>query len=258
MKYWLGLLSPFLFASCISDPPEEALSDKRAALVRTVESAHRKDDLLKYETVSFDLELQRRNQPVLHATIVQRTDGTRVRIRKENGSDILFDGQDSWLSPAISSDPEARFDLFAWHYFFCLPWKLSDPGARWQSLPDRVFEQLDCSAGRLSFVPGTGDSSDDWFLVFSDKREGLLRGAVYVVTFGGKPVETAEKKPRSIVYTDFRRVAGIPVAHQWKFYEWNTDSLDDRREAGSAVIRNVRFADERPGDFAVPPEAVKI
>lgn len=244
--------------SCLNDPPGENGPDNRPPLVQATETAHRKTEFLSHENVSFDLELNWQGRAPLRASILQRTDGTRIRMRKQNGSDILFDGNACWLAPAAQQDPEARFDLFAWHYFFCLPWKLSDPGVRWQPLPDRVFENLPCSSGRLTFAPGTGDAPDDWFLVFSDKKEGLLRGAVYVVTFGGKKIEAAEKEPRSILYGDFRQVDGIPIAHAWKFYSWHTDSLDNKKEIGAAAIRNVQFSDEQPESFAVPAGAQKI
>jgi len=257
MKNAPGFILLLFLSACQNDTPDESLPDNRPELVCATETAHRKEDFLTHPTVSFDIELTWHGQPTLQATILQRTDGTRIRVRKENGSDILFDGDQSWLV-ADQQDSDARFDLFTWHYFFCLPWKLSDPGTRWQSMPDRVFEDLPCNSGRLTFAPGTGDAPDDWFLVFSDKKDGLLSGAVYVVTFGGKAVKTAEKEPRAIFYSNFRPVDGIPIAHVWKFYSWQTDSLEEKEEIGTAVIRNVRFAEERPEDFAVPTGARKI
>lgn len=258
MKKTIGFaLLLFLFA-CLDDTTGESGEDKRPELVRAAETAHRKESFLDRETVAFDLELNWQGRSPLHATVIQRTNGSRIRIRKENGSDILFDGSACWLAPASAEDPDARFDLFAWHYFFCLPWKLSDPGVRCQPLPDRVFDNALCASARLTFAPGTGDAPNDWFLVFSDKKEGLLRGAVYVVTFGGRNLKSAEKEPRAVFYSDFRPVDGIPVAHVWTFYSWHTDSLDEKKQIGSAVIRNVRFSSEQPEDFAVPAGAQRI
>ena len=259
MKKTYALLLLLPFAACLDDAPE-APNDKesRPELIRAVETAHHKNDFHSHETVAFDLELDWRGKAPLRCGIVQRTDGTRIRVRKDDGSDILFDGNNAWSAGNTPDAPETRFDLFAWHYFFCLPWKLADPGARWQPMPDRVFDGRLCSAGRLTFAPGTGDSANDWFLVFSDKKDGLIRGAVYVVTYGGKDIETAEKGPRSIEYSDYRPVDGIPIAHKWAFYGWNTDSLDSKTRLGEARIRNVRFADENPETFAVPGDARKI
>ncbi len=257
MKKTIGLAWLLLVSACLNDTPEGNGKDQRPELVRATETAHHKEDFLSHEVVWFDMALNWQGRP-LQATVVQRTNGTRIRIRKQNGSDILFDGSEDWLAPATQQDADARFDLFAWHYFFCLPWKLSDPGARWQPLSERVFEGISCNTGRLRFAPGTGDAPDDWFLVFSDKKEGLLRGAVYVVTFGGKTLEAAEKEPRAVYYSDFRMVDGIPIAHKWTFYRWITDSLEDKKQIGSAIISNIRFADERPEDFAVPAGAQKI
>lgn len=247
----------FLLPACQADGPDEPIPDTRPELVRAVETAHRKNDCWSREIVSFDLELNWRGQPSWRANVTQRTDGTRIRIKKSDGSDMLFDGETNWLA-GTESDADARFDLYAWHYFFCLPWKLTDPGAACQPLPDRVLEGAVCSTARLSFAPGTGDTPDDWFLIFSDKKEGLLRGALYVVTFGGKTPEAAGKEPQAIFYSDYRLADGIPVAHAWKFYRWHTDGLEEKEELGDAVIRNVRFAKEAPDDFTVPAGARKM
>lgn len=256
MKNTLKLLLLLPFAACLDDAPDPVTPGEQPELVRTVEAAHHKSDFLGHETVAFDLDLRWRDREHLLCNITQRTDGTRIRVRRGDGSDILFDGSHAWMTGTRTA--EARFDLFAWHYFFCLPWKLADPGAQWQPMPDRIFNKRPCSAGRLTFAPGTGDSAKDWFLVFSDKKDGLIRGAVYVVTYGGKDIEAAEKGPQSIEYGDYRPVDGIPVAYTWNFYGWNTDSLDSKTKLGEAHIRNVRFADEDSTMFARSSRAVKI
>ncbi|MCB0529484.1 MAG: hypothetical protein KDC65_13460 [Saprospiraceae bacterium] len=258
MKHTTLLLLLLACCACANDRDSEAAEDQRIDLVRAVESAHKKAEFQSHQTVYFDVSLNWNGKPAMKATVLQRTDGTRIRVRKQNGSDILFDGQSHWLAPAGQDDPRARFDLFTWHYFFCLPWKLSDPGTQWQPLPDRFLEGRECRAGRLSFTPGTGDAPDDWYLVFSDKKQGLVSGAVYIVTYGGKDVEAAEKHPHAIIYSDYRPETGIPVAHTWTFYGWDTDSLDKKEALGTGEISNVRFSDEKPQDFAVPAGAVKI
>ncbi len=252
----LFLLLACGFIACKNDPPVQ-IPDTRTDLVKTAETGQKKADFLQHEVVSFDLALSRESEVPLQATVLQRTDGTRIRVQKNNGSLLLFDGVNGWLA-AAQSDANARYDLFTWHYFFCLPWKLSDPGTQWQALPDRTLEQHDCHAARLTFSDGTGDSPDDWFVVFTDKQEGYVRRAIYIITFGGTDSEEAAKAPHAIFYDDFRVVEGIPIAHRWKFYEWQTEGLAGKKEIGAAVISNVRFSEETDTDFAVPAGAVKI
>lgn len=255
--YWFPIL--LFYAACANDSPApSANQEPPSALVRAVESAQQLETFRSRETISFDVQLTWRGQTTFEANVLQRTDGTRIRVRKQDGAELIFDGKNSWIAPAGREYPRARFDLFTWHYFFCMPWKLSDPGTHWQDLPDRVFEGIRCRSSRLSFAPGTGDAPDDWYLVFSDTENGLLLGAVYIVTYGGKEIKEAEKEPHAIVYGDFRDIDGVPVAHTWTFYNWHTDSLDKREKLGGAVISNVRFADEQEPDFAVQAWAEKI
>ena len=250
------LLSACLVA-CKNDPPVQ-IPDTRPDLVKTAEVGQKKADFLSHENVSFDLMLTQEGKPGLQASVLQRTDGTRIRVQKSNGSTLLFDGANGWLVSNGQPDPNARFDLFTWHYFFCLPWKLSDPGTHWQILPDRTLEGRDCHAARLTFGDGTGDSPNDWFVVFTDRQEGCVRAAIYIVTFGSLSVEAAAKEPRAIFYDDFRSVEGIPIAHRWTFYEWNTEGLEGKKRLGSAVISNVRFSEETEAVFAVPEGAAKM
>ncbi len=250
--YKMLLLTAMLaFSACADDLPvdlstpaagENTGQTTRPAGIRLAEKGHRKAAFLKKSTYAFDIVWSHRNG--LGAHLVQRPDGSAIYIRYGSGTQAWWNGKDVKLLAAPGDTigaEQARFDLRAWHYWSCLPYKLDNPGAHWQTMPDRLLGDQRCSVGRLQFDPGTGDSPDDWFAVFIGQTDRLLLGAAFVSTQGKNSAERAAKKPQMIRYSDFRLVDGIPVAQRWTFSAWNTEELDSRANQGAAILSNIRF-----------------
>lgn len=244
----LYLCMLLLAAGCADDPPvdfsqpADIAGDAKPAAIRLTEGGHHKAELPPKQTIALDLMWSK--HPEQKAHLVQRADGSEIYIRYASGSQAWWDSRYVWLLPVAGDTLDAqqtRYDLRAWHYFSCLPYKLSDPGTHWQTLPDRTVDGRSCAVVRLSFEPGTGDTPKDWFAVFTDREKGLVRAAAYVTTFGHPSAEEAAKTPRMIRYLDYKTVAGIPFAHRWAFEGWQTDSLASRTALSGTVLSGVQF-----------------
>lgn len=246
------LLFLLFFTACAEDAPldfpkqtpttSRDSADQRPEGIRLTETGHRKAEFQAKKTCAFDIKWN--NRAGLAAHLVQRTDGSAIYIRYASGSQAWWDSKQVRFLPVPGdtlSKEQARFDLRAWHYWSCLPYKLDNPGTHWQSLPDRVLDAETCAVGRLSFDPGTGDTPDDWFAIFISRKKALVLGAAYVATFGHSSAEEAAKTPQMIRFEDFREVDGIPVAHRWLFTGWNTELLDKGTSQGEALLSNIKF-----------------
>lgn len=226
--------------------------------IRLTEAGHQKELFLHYTTLSFDIQWS--DRPGDTARLTQRTDGSAQHIRYASGTQTWWDRRNVWVLPAPGdtfSAAQARYDLRAWHYFACLPYKLRDPGVQFQPMPDRTLDGRPCAVGRLTFRPGTGDTPDDWFAVFTDREAGLLRAAAFITTLDQYSVEAASKVPQMIRYRDYKTVAGIPVAHSWIFTVWQTESLDRGRELRRASLSDIRFG-AADSVFVLPAAARKM
>ncbi|MBK8967542.1 MAG: hypothetical protein R3D58_05330 [Saprospiraceae bacterium] len=252
LKLLLVLSLTLFLTACADDPPLDfpekssadatSAQDHRPEGIRLTETGHQKASISGKETLAFDLEWSNRNG--LKASLIQRMDGSAIHIRYTSGTQAWWDGRRVRLEPAPGdtiSAAQARFDLRAWHYWSCLPYKLSDPGTRWQALPDRTLDGRVCAVGRLSFEPGTGDTPDDWFAVFTDRKSHLIRAAFFVATFNHDSKIEAAKTPQMIRYQDYNFTRGVPVARRWVFSGWQTDSLEGSVPLGEVFITNVRF-----------------
>lgn len=263
------LMATLTIAGCADDlPPDlpapaggtavDTARRSRPEAIRLAETGHRKADLPAKRTISFDL--QWRDRPGSPARVTQRADGSAIHVRYASGTQAWWDSRHAWLLPAPGDTvrlEQARYDLRAWQYFLTLPYKLNDPGTHWQTLNDRTLDNRSCSVGRLRFDPGTGDSPDDWFVVFVDRDSALVRAAAYVETLGRRTTGQAAKTPRMIRYLDYRPVDGIPFAHRWAFRGWETDSLGEGEPIGEAVLSNLRL-DVSDAVFRIPAGAERM
>lgn len=252
MQKLLFLFLIFLFCSCAEDAPleypkhantsAEEEDDLRPAAIRLAEAGHHKSEMQPKSVLAFDIFWSNRN--AMRAQLTQRIDGSAIYIRYASGTQAWWDSREVHFSPVPGdtlTQEQARFDLRAWHYWSCLPYKLNDPGTHWQVLPDRTLGTQACAVGRLTFDPGTGDTPDDWFAVFIGRDDQLVQGAAYVATFDHASASEAAKSPNMIRYGDYRLVDGIPMAHRWSFTGWQTETLGSGAALGAAVISNIRF-----------------
>ncbi len=251
-KLVLLFFSVLFLAACADDPPVDfpeklpaeiaPTPDQRPEGIRLAETGHQKARLPGKDTMALDLKWSNRNG--LQARLTQCMDGSAIHIRYASGTQAWWDGRRVRLEPAPGdtiSETQARFDLRAWHYWSCLPYKLSDPGTRWQTLPDRTLDGQPCAVGRLRFEPGTGDTPDDWFAVFTDRKSQLIQAAFFVATSNHDSKTEAAKTPQMIRYLDYNLIRGIPVARRWVFTGWQTDSLEGSVPLGEVFITNIRF-----------------
>lgn len=234
-----------------------SFSQNKNPFVNSIEKAVNLKKFQKQEAVSFDIELIFGGKTSLKGTVISATNSSWVKLIKDNGTVVLFDGEKVWVTPALSGNSRERFDVFTWQYFFMSAFKLSDPGTVWQNLGDLSYkENMQLPAAKLTFKSGTGDASDDYYVVYQDDKN-LIKAMGYIVTFGGKTVANAERSAHAIVYDDYQNINGVTIAHQWYFHNWNIkNGLSN--QIGDATISNVKFlkADDVP--HQKPADAVEV
>ena len=219
---------------------------------------HQTEEFLKQQVFQFEIDLNFGGNDRLDGTLYTSTNSSGIRIDKTDGSSLVFDGQQVYLTPAEANEKGARFDMFTWQYFFALPYKLNDPGTQWEDLGTlKLSDSLELPAGKLSFESGTGDAPDDWYVVYFSPENGLIQTAGYIVTFGGRDPKQAEANAHAICYHDYQDIAGIPVATRWTFHNWNKESgLGE--QLGEATLSNLKFIRLQDSIFTKPENAKAI
>ncbi|MCM8568104.1 hypothetical protein NE848_01870 [Gramella jeungdoensis] len=221
-----------------------------------IEEAHNKPAFRNHEAVSFDIILKFGGSERLNAKISMTTNSTGVRVDKVNGTSLIYDGEKTLITPDTAKTDGARFDIFTWQYFFAMPFKLTDPGTVWDKEKTRKLDSLQYNTAKLSFESGTGDSPDDWYIIYQDPETERLKAAAYIVTFS-KEKTKAEENPHAIVYSDYIMVEDVAFATNWSFYSWSEeDGLDQK--LGEAEISNITFFKPESGYFQAPENSKPI
>lgn len=250
MNKILILALPFLVFSCKESPkaketpvtePVVVEAQKGNLFTNSIEAAHKEPLFLKNEAVSFDLEVSFGGNTILDAKLTQLTDGSKIRIDKKDGTKIIFDNKEVFLTPKDAEDPMARFHIFTWSYFFSLPYKLNDEGTIWSEVANKKWGDAKelYTTSKLTFEKGTGDAPDDWYVIYKNPTTNVLEGAAYIVSFG-KDVAEAEKEPHAIKYNNFINVDGVPFATNWTFHMW-TDAEGYGAQIGEVKLKNIKF-----------------
>jgi len=236
--------------------PGKGAVSPAVAFAQNIEDAHNKQAWDAKKAVTFDINLVFGGKQTLDATISSRTNSTGVRVDNKDGSKLIYNGKDVFLSPANADDKRARFNMFTWNYFFSIPFKLTDLGTNWELLDSLQIDSTSYATGKLTFGEQIGDAPDDWYVVYQQPESGLLHAAAYIVTLG-KTQEKAEENPHVIVYHDYKKVDGISVATKWTFHNWDKEN-GIGEQLGEATISNIKFLDAKDELFTQPEDSKLI
>lgn len=217
----------------------QACSSANKSFPDKVEAAHHKVEFYEHNAVVFDLKLYFGEIERFNGTITWATNSSKGLIKYKNGNTINIIEDEITYSDTSISIESARFTAYTWSYFFMLPYKLNDPGTKWETYKNHDLKGKEYAAEKLTFESGTGDAPDDWYIVYADKETMLTHTAAYIVT-ANKSLEEAERDPHAIKYENYKEVNGVPFAHKWTFWGWNKSSgLTD--QLGNAELSNIRF-----------------
>ena len=218
----------------------------------SIEKAHKKNAFMSKKYLKYTIDITFGGKKHLKGIITQEPGGGKIKIEKEDGSLIIFDGKEVYALGVNEKDmATARFDIFTWSYFLGLPYKLDDQGTIWSNFSDSKWGAENFTTGRLTFESGTGDAPDDWYVIYKNPKTNILEGAAYIVTFG-KGKEKAEKEPHAIKYNQIEQVNSIPIATNWTFHMWSLKNGYEE-QIGEAKLSNIKFLKE--AEFIVPTKA---
>ncbi|MDR5590884.1 hypothetical protein [Christiangramia sp. SM2212] len=227
-----------------------ATPPKALSFSENIEEAHNKAAFMMQEAVSFDINLKFGGNTRLEGKVSMTTNSSKVRVDKKDGTSLIYDGDQVYISPQSAKKDGARFDIFTWQYFFAMPFKLTDPGTVWEDLGIKKLDSIEYQTSRLSFRSNVGDSPDDWYVIYKEPETSRLKAAAYIVTFTAEQ-EKAEENPHAIVYSDFKSFNDVDMATKWSFHNWNAENgFGDK--LGEATITNIKFFSPEDEFFQAP------
>lgn len=226
----------------------------KSGFAKGIEKAHGKSALQQQQAVQARLVVEFGGQTMIEGTLLSDTAGGKVRIDLDNGTQFVFDGSEAWTSPAASEVQGGRFHVLTWSYFLLAPFKLQDPGAHLEKLGKRPYEgEKTLDAAKLTFASGTGDSPDDWYVLYRNAQK-QLQGMAYIVTFG-KGLAEAEKEPHAITYHQPVEVDGVTFSSHWQFWNWTEADGIHGDPIGQVKLSDIRFVTPDASSFVAPKDS---
>ncbi len=233
-----------------------ACEQREHGFTESVELAHEKETFLSHKAISFDIILEFGGKERLDAKMTLLTNSNKGLMELADGNKIVYHGDRVFCSPEMANQKNVRFDAYTWSYFFLFPYKLNDEGTVWTDFPSKKLNDSLFLTQKLTFKSGTGDAPDDWYVVYVDPQTKQIEAAAYIVT-ANKTKEAAEEDPHAIQYKKYQAVNGVPLAHQWKFWEW-TEKDGLTRQLGEASINNFKFIEEVNTRFDIPTDFILV
>lgn len=227
---------------------------KSAEFTKAIEKKHQKEVFMSKKYITYNVDIKFGGNQHLLGKISQETGGGKIKIEKNDGAVIVFDGTNVYAK-GIKKEAlaGARFDIFTWSYFLGLPYKLNDKGTIWSELTKNKWGEDSLESAKLSFLSKTGDAPDDWYVVYKNK-EDFLTGAAYIVSYG-KGKEKAEKEPHAIKFNNIALIDGIPFSTNWTFHMWSLkEGYGDK--IGEVQLSNIAF--KEAVSFKRPLESVEV
>jgi len=130
---------------------------------------------------------------------------------------IGFDGNEVWMNSDGKFPIErARFYHNLYFYFYAMPFVLGDPGITYSKVADLHFENKNYTGYKITYGSNVGDSPEDNYFVYFDKRTLQMTWLGYTVTYGdGKP----STEINYIKYTDWQKVNGLVLPKKLQWYD---------------------------------------
>jgi len=256
--WMLAVMSLFIGQQALAEDMSEAPAQPE--MVSQIEQAHGYDTWIDQQALQADVSLNFYGGKVtLDATMLFTPSLGQVRMTLADGTVIVYNEGDAWITPSEVDMPMARFHVLTWPYFLAMPFKLSDPGVFYQDAGVMPLTQdVSQPAIMMSFAPGTGDSPDDWYFLFTDAQD-RLSDVSYIVTYGTDKAE-AEEKPSVARYSDFVTVDGVTLAQTMTFYFWSpyTGADTSQETKGTATFSNFEFVTPEADAFDKPADAKEL
>lgn len=174
-------------------------------------------------TVSFTDELRPGETPSGAPTRVTVEQGPRRAYLDVTGTEMrmAWDGGKAWSENwALPMPP--RFLALLDYYFLNLPWLARDPGVNLAEVGQAQIpgDSSRYQTVRMTFDPGTGDTPDDYYVLYIDPVTQRLKATEYIVTYQALLGEGEKSTtPHLLVYDEWTQVDGLTVPSHYTIYE---------------------------------------
>lgn len=233
-----------------------AESDAGRLVAAAIEAHGGLDGWLSAGTLRFDFDYQPLANPARRMRTHNEVDLWSAWARQEelpaSGNQPLavlgWNGEEAWITPDADAFPSpARFWALTPYYFVGMPFVAADPGTRYERLPDAPLDGQTFQLVKLTYADGTGDSPDDYYVLYLHPETHRLHALRYVVAYPGFFPEGGHTPEKIMRYTQPTEVGGLLLPGQLDTSAWDPES-----GAPGEVVTRIEVSGQALG-ARVPP-----
>ncbi|HBQ10870.1 MAG TPA: hypothetical protein DEF51_06680 [Myxococcales bacterium] len=213
-------------------------------------------------TIAFEFDYRPLDDPNKRRHSFNEVDLWRARaFQREVDGDARFgfDGSQAWIVPSLDAFPSSpRFWATTPYYFVGIPFVLADPGARYERLEDAALDGVAHQVVRVTYEEGTGDSPDDYYVIYVHPETHRVSAIRYVVAYPAYFPEGGHTPEKLMRYEDLREVDGLWLAHGLDTYRWDPETQTAGELVTDIVVADYRLGQTFPASRFAPPEGAVI
>jgi len=172
----------------------------------------------------------------------------------DDTSHIVWDGKEAWSVDYHGGAPP-RFLALLNYYFLNLPWLVEDPGVVLGEPGHATLweDPKEYTTIRVTYEPGTGDTPDDYYVLYIDPETHRLAGCEYVVTYASLlPEGVTHTPPHILLYDGFTTVSGLLVPTGFTIY------LKDHSVYAGCTVADWSFSEPFDASRMTMPEGAVV
>lgn len=220
----------------------------------SIEEAHNKNAYINNKAVSYTINLNLEGKDEITSfKVTALTGDNRKRIDKQDGTKIIYDGEQVYLCPGIAKETGAQFTVFSWHFFFSLPHNLSAGRDQLELLGVESNNGTSFKKGSLSIDEKEVRAGQESYILLQEQETGLLH-AVGDINRLSHEKQVSDNEKYALVYRNYIVKNSVPVATRWSFHTWDSNN-GIGNQIGEATITNITFFDAKEDLFEEPEDS---
>lgn len=179
------------------------------------------------------------------------TDDTKVRFG--------WDGKVAWkIDKKNSLKINPRFWSLTPYYFVGIPFVLADEGINISNLPEKTYDGKNYDVLKVTFGNDVGDSPDDYYIVYLDKKDSTVGLIRYVVSYKGFFPDGGQTPESLMEYNGEQIVKGIKFPKSYRSFTFDPKAHKTIDPKAKIDFENVSFVSWDDSLVEKPKEATVV
>ncbi|MEO9872047.1 hypothetical protein [Ekhidna sp.] len=168
-----------------------------------------------------------------------------------------WDGENAWSLPdSVDVGVNPRFWSTTPYYFIGLPFVLADEGVVLEEFGQKEYKGVTYDLVKATYEAGTGDASDDFYVIYLDPETRQMAGLRYIVSYPGFFPAGGHSPEKFMWIQDYQEVEGIQMSTGYNTYWFKGDSVAEH--ITKIEVSNVEFLPETLSSYFDVPVKAKV